>query len=325
MLKKSNNKLSQLMAVMSDGEFHDGNALGAALQMTRSAVWKMIKKLERYDIQINSVKGKGYALCEPAVLLDVAQIRKELTDKKCQLVLFESLDSTNEYLKSLRHPKGIRFCLAEQQVAGKGRFSRAWHSPFGKNIYVSCLYPFQKDISELAGLSLVVSLAIVSTLKKFGIQENISVKWPNDIVHDTKKIAGTLIELQAESHGMCQAIIGIGLNVNMLIDERRNITQTWTSMRRVFGNYLDRNVVSAALINDLLDYLRRFDRDGFAAFSDEWLATEGMTGKTVAVKTVREIVTGKVTGINAQGHLVLMMPDGKLRAFSSGDTSIIKK
>ena len=141
MQKKTNHKLSQLLEVLSDGEFHDGNALGDALQMTRSAVWKMIKKLERYDIQINSVKGKGYALCEPLILLDTDKICNKLHEKKTQLTLFESMASTNEYLRALRHPKGIRFCLAEQQTAGKGRLNRDWHSPFGKNIYLSCLYP----------------------------------------------------------------------------------------------------------------------------------------------------------------------------------------
>lgn len=325
MIKKTSNKLARLTAVMKDGEFHDGTALGEALQMTRSAVWKMIKKLERYDIQINSVKGRGYALCEPVILLDEDEIRAHLPKQNCQLALFESIGSTNDYLKSLRHPKGVWFCLAEQQTEGRGRLSRTWHSPFGKNIYLSCLYPFHKDISELAGLSLVVSLAIVCTLRKFGLSENLHVKWPNDIICDQRKISGTLIEVQAESHGMSQAIIGIGLNVNMLIDERRKISQAWTSMRRVTGKYIDRNLVAAELIKELQNYLQCFDRDGFAAFTEEWMAAEVMTGQQASVKTINETATGKVMGINAQGHLLLKTTDGKVRAFSSGDTSILKK
>lgn len=325
MTRKANNKLARLTAAMSDGEFHDGTALGADLHMTRSAVWKMIKKLERYDIQINSVKGRGYALCEPVILLDEEAMRKRLRKKNCQLTLFESVGSTNDYLKSLHHPKGIYFCLAEQQTEGRGRLHRAWHSPFGKNIYLSCLYPFHKDISELSGLSLVVSLAIVQSLRQFGLTENVNVKWPNDIICSQRKISGTLIELQAESHGMSHAVIGIGLNVNMLIDERRQISQAWTSMRRETGEYIDRNLAAAALINDLQDYLLRFDREGFAAFTDEWMAAEVMTGRQVAVKTINETASGEVLGINAQGHLLMKMSDGRTRAFSSGDTAIIKK
>lgn len=325
MSKKSSNKLAKLTALMSDGEFHDGTALGEALSMTRSAIWKMIKKLEFYGVEINSVKGKGYALCEPAILLDDEALRMKLADKKCQIALFESIDSTNEYFKSQKHPKGIKFCIAEQQTEGKGRLRRTWHSPFGKNVYLSCLYPFSKDISELSGLSLVVSLAIVATLKKFGIEEGLHVKWPNDIICDGKKISGTLIELQAESHGSCHAIIGIGLNVNMLIDERKQITQSWTSMRLESGKYLDRNIVCAELINELSVYLLRFERNGFADFSEEWMRSEGMTGKQISIKTITETVSGKVAGINAQGHLLLKTADGQIRAFASGDTSILKK
>ena len=325
MIKKSSHKLSQLTDVMRDGEFHDGTALGVLLQMTRSAVWKMIKKLERYGIEINSVKGKGYALCEPLILLNEDKIRKKLTDKKSKLSLFESIDSTNEYLRSIRQPRIIHFCLAEQQTAGRGRLGRTWHSPFGKNIYLSCLYPFQKDISELAGLSLVVSLAILSTMKEFGIHEDVQVKWPNDILCRNKKISGTLIEVQAESHGASHAIIGIGINTNMLLDESGQISQLWTSMRHASGEYLDRNLVCATLMNQLLAYLHRFDSEGFSAFMQEWVAAEGMQGKQVSVKTVSEIVTGEAVGINLQGHLLLKLADGKIRAFSSGDTSVVKQ
>ena len=325
MIKKASNKLALLTAAMSDGEFHDGTALGKTMQMTRSAVWKMIKKLERYGIEINSVKGRGYALCEPVTLLDESEIKKNLTNKKCQLSVLESVTSTNAHLKTMRHPKGISFCLAEQQTAGKGRMNRDWHSPFGKNIYLSCLYPFQKDMSELAGLSLVVSLAIVQALKQFGLQQGLHVKWPNDIVCDNKKISGTLIEVQAESHGVCHAVIGIGLNVNMLIDEHRQISQTWTSMRRVLGKYLDRNQVTATLMNTLLEYLQRFERVGFEEFISEWMSVDMMAGREITVKSIHASVVGVAAGVNAQGHLLLEMSDGEMRSFSSGDTTIVKK
>lgn len=325
MQKKPSPKLSQLIEIMSDGEFHDGTALGLALQMTRSAVWKMIKKLERYDVEISSAKGKGYALCEPMILLDPEKIKQSLINKHCSFSLFESLGSTNEYLRASPSAQGIHFCITEHQTSGRGRLNRDWHSPFGKNIYLSCLYSFQKDISELAGLSLVVSLAILRTLQQFGINDDTYVKWPNDVICQAKKISGSLIDVQAESHGVSQAIIGVGLNVNMLIDPHRCISQHWTSMRRVSGEYFDRNLVCAALMNHLLDYLQRFDREGFEPFMNEWITAEGMHGKQVAVQSINETITGEAAGINAQGHLLLKMPDGQVRNFSSGDTTILKK
>jgi BirA family transcriptional regulator, biotin operon repressor / biotin---[acetyl-CoA-carboxylase] ligase len=324
MNKKLNANLVKVVNILNDGEYHDGTTIGEKLQMTRSAVWKTIKKLESYQIKLDSVKGKGYALLEPLVLLDVKKIKKNIV-RPVEINVFESVDSTNEFLKTFKNNKTIKICLAEKQTHGKGRLNREWFSPFAKNIYMSCLYPFRKDISELSGLSLVMSLAIVDTLKNIGVSKNLSVKWPNDIVYDNKKISGSLIEIQAETHGACHAVIGVGVNVNMLNVERGCITQEWTSLQRVLNTYIDRNDLCARLINNLLDYLHRFETQGFLPFVAEWKSADCLTDQMISVSNVNETIEGRMTGINEQGHLLLQLKNGKTRAFSSGDTSIVKK
>ena len=324
MSKKLNANLIKIVDMLNDGQYHNGSTMGDMLNMTRSAVWKTIKKLAAYDVKIDSIKGKGYALLEPLILLDPKKIKKKLDTEKVDITIFESLSSTNNYLKSLPVSRSIRVCLAEQQTQGRGRLNREWYSPFGKNIYLSCVYPFQKDISELAGLSLVASLAIVRTLQTYGMSDYLYAKWPNDIVYENKKISGCLIEIQAESHGVSQAIIGIGINVNMLHDDEA-IQQVWTSMRKVLAQYIDRNELCARLIMNLLDYLHRFAVQGFAAFIDEWMQGDWLMNKIITLKNFDKKITGKVTGINDQGHLLLRLDDGTVRAFSSGDASIAKK
>jgi BirA family biotin operon repressor/biotin-[acetyl-CoA-carboxylase] ligase len=325
MNKKLNINLVKLVSLLSDGEYHDGTTIGETLHMTRSAVWKAIKKLEQYNIKLNSIKGKGYALLEPLTLLNSQQIKKNITRRDVQLHVFESLDSTNHFLKTIKHHHSIAICLAEQQTQGKGRFNREWHSPFAKNIYLSCLYPFQKDVSELSGLSLVMSLAVVKTLKYFGVDKNLFVKWPNDIVCDHQKISGSLIEIQAETHGACHAIIGVGVNVNMLADEGKHITQAWTSMQQVLKKYVDRNQVCVHLLNNMFDYLQRFEAVGLSSFVDEWNKADCLTNQWTAVTMLHEVIEGRVQGINAQGHLLMELKNGSVRAFSSGDASIVKR
>lgn len=324
MIKKQSPSLVKIVNLLSDGQYHDGITLGEQLKITRSAVWKAMRKLETYHIKIDSIKNKGYALLEPFSLLDLKQIKKRLNTNSLDITIFETINSTNEYLKFYRNIKSLKFCLAEQQIHGKGRLNREWYSPFGQNIYFSCLYAFQKDISELAGLSLLVALAVIKVLKNAGMDDNLRVKWPNDILYDGKKLAGGLIEVQAETHGNSLAIIGLGLNVNMLNDEE-NITQAWTSMRQVLNRYIDRNELCAALINELLIYLERFNEQGFAGFKDEWMQQDYLANQVVTLKNLNSKITGKVAGINEQGYLLLKMPNGSLRAFSSGDTSIVKK
>lgn len=318
-MKKTHKHIYKIIDRLSDGNFHDGNTLGAELAISRAAVWKIMKKMMQYAIPIDSIKGKGYVLREPFLLLDENRIKTDVP-----IHIFETIDSTNNYLKKFKNSKTPIICLSEHQSKGKGRLSREWHSPYGQNIYFSCLYPFQKDVSTLAGLSLLVSLAVVNTLQKYGVSNLLSVKWSNDVMYDQKKLSGNLIEVFAETHDICHAIIGIGINVNMLHDDSV-ITQQWTSLREILGKYIDRNVLCSELITTLMHYLKRFNETGFEAFLDEWNKVDGLYQKTIRLQNVNQEIRGKVMGVNRYGYLLLELENGEIQAFSSGQTSIIKK
>lgn len=325
MTKKINQNLIKIVNILNDGHYHAGNIIGEQLNLTRAGVWKAIKQLESYGVEIISIKGKGYALRQPLILLDENAIKQHLANEKIDIILFNKIGSTNEYLKKINKDKKVKICLAEMQTHGKGRLSRVWYSPFAKNIYFSCLFPFQKDVSELAGLSLICALAVMKTLEDIGIRDHLRVKWPNDITYDNKKLSGILVEMQAESHGICHVIIGIAINVNMLGDENHHISQAWTSLQKITNRYIDRNNLAGQLTNHLIDYLNRFDQQGFTPFIDEWTKKDCLINQIITVKNVNDKIEGRVTGINMQGHLLLQLHDGSIRAFSSGDTSIVKK
>lgn len=323
-IKPCNEKLVQLVKLLNDGQYHDGNVLGQTMDVTRSAIWKMIKKLEQYGIAIHSIQSNGYALSEPLILLDYELIKKTLS-YDIELVVLESISSTNDYFKLSGKDQTmlIQCCLAEHQTQARGRLNRVWHSPFGKNIYLSCYYPFQQDISELAGLSLVVSLAVLATLRALGFNDGV-VKWPNDILYHGKKIAGILIDVEAESHGVSLATIGIGLNVNMTSADNPTIDQSWTSLHEECDVALDRNHVSILLIQNLLEYVSRFEQQGFSIFAEEWEKFDGLIKKIVTLDYLRQQISGKVVGINPKGHLLIQLLDGNVRAFSSGEVSLLK-
>jgi biotin-(acetyl-CoA carboxylase) ligase len=75
----------------------------------------------------------------------------------------------------------------------------------------------------------------------------------------------------------------------------------------------------------LFDYLQRFEAKGLAPFVNEWKQADCLTDKLIAVTNVSETIEGQVMGINDQGHLLLQLNNGKMRAFSSGDTSLVKR
>lgn len=275
--------LIKVAEILNDNQYHDGNSIGKQLNITRAAVWKIIKKLEAYNIPIQSVKGKGYILEEPLILLDENKIKALISEKNIDIEVHEKIDSTNDYLKkSSKKNKKIRVCIAESQTQGKGRLNRQWHSPFGKNIYFSMNYPFQKDMSELSGLSLVVGLAVCSAIENScSLSHALQVKWPNDILANQKKISGNLIEIQAESHGFCQAIIGIGINVNMQHAYHNEINQQWASVRELSQSYQDRNQLCVQLIQQLLSYLQRFCQSGLKVFLNEWQQRDYLFNKAI--------------------------------------------
>lgn len=319
MQRKNNPNLNALLALLSDGKAHDGNVLGEHLGLTRAAVWKMVQKLQGLGVMIESVKSQGYVLKEPLVLLDAERIQAGLT-QPVVLTVFESIASTNDYLLNEPRTKKTSVCVAEMQTAGRGRLGRAWVSPFGKNIYFSLRFHFKKDISELAGLSLMVSLSILKTVKHLNLP--LCVKWPNDVMCDQGKLSGTLIELKAESNGGCEAVIGIGMNVNMLPQDVKGITQPWTSLQQLSGEYHDRNAILSVLINTLVSDLNQFEAKGFAVFQKEWIEHHYHAHQSVTLSFAETVVKGEAMGVNELGHLLLKLKNGKTQAFASGDVSL---
>ncbi len=322
-MKKLTITLIELSAILSDGLYHDGDSLGKELNITRSAVWKAVKKLEEYGIDIHAIKGKGYVMSEPLFLLNETLIQKEINNKNITVDVFGKIDSTNTYLKNFIGTNVSMVCIAEHQAQARGRFNRNWYSPFGKNIHLSLLFPFYKDISELAGLSIVVGLAITRSLQYLNLHKEPMLKWPNDVIYDNQKLAGTLIETTSEANGLTHAIIGIGLNVNMIKD-LHNINQPWISLRQILHQYVDRNKLCTLLINNLLNSLKEFQNKGLVSFLSEWNTKDSLYNKEVTLTIGNQSVVGIARGINALGNLALEVERGHLKYFSSGDASIAK-
>lgn len=253
---------------------------------------------------------------QPIILLNATAIKKHLKIKPYSIKIFNSIPSTIDYLKTST-AKSPQICLAEQQTAGIGRLGRTWHSPFGLNIYLSCLWNFNKDISKLSGLSLITSLATIKTLTHY--TKHLKIKWPNDILYHDQKLSGILIEISAESHGTSQAIISIGLNVNMY---HASISQSWTSLINILKQPQDRNQIIGLLINQLFDYLKQFETSGFGPFLSEWQKYDYLKNKQIKLLHGQQSITGIAAGINDQGHLLLKHSDGSIATYSSGDTSV---
>ncbi len=324
-MKESYTNLIKLTFLLSDGQFHDGETLGDHLGITRAAIWKMTNKLAEYGVPVASVKGKGYALEEPLILINKQTLESALDKKlakQLDITVLESISSTATFLRNHYNPHKTSICIAEHQGTGLGRLGRSWNSPFGLNIYFSSRFHFQCDIADLSGLSLAVSIAVAQTLEKFGAQPQI--KWPNDIYCDQKKCAGTLIELIAESNGTCDAIISVGINVNML-NKTIQINQPWTSVREHTGTLYDRNQLCIEFIQRLLQTVADFREKGLPFFKALYQHYDYLYQRPVVIEQFQSTLQGKAIGVDDFGRLLLQTEAKKVVPVSAGDAHIMKK
>lgn len=319
-----NHKLSQttlnLLNILNDGERHGGTEIAETLGVSRTAIWKAIQRLKEYQVGIRS-EHLGYCLESPLILFEKAKIQK-LIGNDISIDIFESLPSTNDYLKNQSIVSKPHLCIAEHQTSGRGRFGRSWASPFGRNIYCSYSDVFMKDISEMAGLGLVVGILTAKALEAMDSRLKPQLKWPNDIYLEGKKAGGILIDLLAEANGYCKAVIGIGLNVNMRGCPLKGV-EKWTSLEEVIRDKLDRNVVLAEIIRILSQGLETFLKHGLEPFLPDWRRLDFLNNNKVSLSSGQKIYTGIAKGISLQGYLCLELPQGK-KQFSYGDTTLLK-
>ncbi|WP_348748960.1 bifunctional biotin--[acetyl-CoA-carboxylase] ligase/biotin operon repressor BirA [Pseudomonas rhodesiae] len=313
--------MSMLLKLLKDGRFHSGEDLGAALGVSRSAVWKQLQNLEaELNLPIHRVRGRGYQLAAPLYLLDAEDIAELAPLLAWPIHISESVDSTNaEALRLIEAGYPAPFLvLAERQTAGRGRRGRKWVSPFAQNIYYSLVLRMDGGLRQLEGLSLVVGLAVMQALRDSGVSRA-GLKWPNDVLVDGKKIAGILLELVGDPADICHVVLGIGINVNM--QEVEGVDQEWTSVALETGGTVNRNAVVAQLSMQLQRYLECHQKLGFTALQEEWELNHLWQGRLVSLVAGVSRIDGRVLGIDGQGALRLSVA-GAEKTYSGGELSL---
>ncbi len=307
-----------LLKLLGDGKFHSGEALGEALGVSRTAVWKQLQLLEsELGIEIHKVRGKGYQLSSPLALL---RSEDDVNSHGWPVFIFESIDSTNAAALKLvaeQRPTPL-VVMAERQTAGRGRRGRKWVSPFGENLYYSLALRIEGGMRQIEGLSLVIGLAVLKTLRSAGVH-GAGLKWPNDVLVGRQKVAGILLELVGDPADVCHVIIGVGINVNMRATD--HVDQLWTSVRLETGLLMDRSRLAAELSVNINAYLAVHQGQGFEALRAEWERNHLWQGCAVSLIAGSEVVDGTVLGIDSQGALRLRVGSDE-KVFSGGELSL---
>ncbi|MCK1145368.1 bifunctional biotin--[acetyl-CoA-carboxylase] ligase/biotin operon repressor BirA, partial [Providencia stuartii] len=312
----------QLIELLSDAQIHSGQQLGDKIGMTRAGINKHIKTLRSWGIQVQTITGKGYKLPYSVNLLNGEVIRKQVQGS--HVIVEPVIDSTNQYmLDRIPSLQSGDTCLAEYQSAGRGRRGRQWVSPFGCNLYLSMYWKLDQGPAAAVGLSLVVGIVIAKTLNKIS-KGKVKVKWPNDLYLNDKKLAGILVELTGKTGDAAHIIIGIGINIGMEkknIDKEKSINQEWASLVDEVEN-IERNELSASIINALKEALILFEKEGLAPFLESWFELDNFLGRKVKLLIGDKIITGIEKGIDQQGALLLQHDNGDIIPYIGGEISL---
>ncbi|MCB1845177.1 MAG: biotin--[acetyl-CoA-carboxylase] ligase [Halioglobus sp.] len=263
-------------------------------------------------------------------LLDAELICRSL-DEACRADLeridvLDAVTSTNTWLmeKEPQECGRYRAVLAEHQTAGRGRQGKRWVSPPRAGVCLSLSCTFDSKPNSLSCLTLAAGIAVARALNSFGL-ETVKLKWPNDIYAGSAKLGGILTEAQTSSDGRITVIIGVGVNVDTAAagtaDGFANMDYAITDLHSHIDTPVDRSLLAAAIIEQLVHAVRCFEAEGLAPFRAEWIGYDYLKGKRIAVTMPDSHLSGVAQGIDANGALRLMTEQG-LRRVYTGSVSV---
>ncbi|MGD0230293.1 MAG: biotin--[acetyl-CoA-carboxylase] ligase [Syntrophorhabdales bacterium] len=308
----------------SGAGFVSGDVMASRLAISRTAVWKVLKQLSAMGYTIETVKGRGYRLVGAPDRLFPWEIGRFLSTRVVgrEIVYRDSVDSTNALAFSLALsgcPEGT-CVVAEAQSAGRGRLMRTWQSPYGKNLYLSCVLRPTLHPAQVYPLTFISCLAAYDTLRALGFDARL--KWPNDVLIGSRKVSGTLIELSVEADSVRFVVIGIGVNINMDEDDMvPEIKDIATSLAIEQRKHFERARVCGMLLGGLETYYEVARDRGTDALCRLWEERAMIRGVAMEIRQMDKVHRGIAEGIGPDGA-ILLRENGTLTRVIAGDVSI---
>lgn len=307
----------------SNGEYISGELISRRLGITRAAVFKHIKALREEGFCIDAVTRKGYLLRHTGNTLHAAVIAPRLKTHALgrQLCCLRSVPSTNLIAKQLMEQGCAHgtVVLAEEQTAGRGRLGRGWVNTPGLDICMSVILRPPLEPQYATRFTLATALGVHNVALQLKLVP--TIKWPNDVLVQQKKICGILLELYGNMDHIEGIVIGLGLNVNTItFQEDAGMAG---SLCQALGHPVDRSDILSMLLNTLEPlYDACESTQGFAQLLEEYRQCCYTIGQQVSVTGIQGSLCGRVEDIDAIGRLLLRTDDQVLHALAAGDVSL---
>ena len=307
------------------GFFISGERIAEELNISRTAVWKAVKKLQSEGYEINAVTNRGYCLDKESDVLTVRGIRSHLDEsfKNLRPEVFVRVDSTNTKCiekAEKGEPEGY-VAVAGSQSAGRGRRGKAFFSPAESGIYMSILFrPVGLTENQVLHFTTMAAAAVSEAIEAVS-GKKAEIKWVNDIFIDGKKVCGILSEASygIQTGKLEYVIVGIGINA---YEPSGGFP---SAIADVAGSVFDepqtglKNRLAAEVLNRFMAYYEHLPD---TPYSEEYIRRSMVTGKDVTVHKGNEMINAHVLGIDEEFGLKVRYDDGSVEILRSGEVSI---
>ncbi|HWT76863.1 MAG TPA: biotin--[acetyl-CoA-carboxylase] ligase [Mobilitalea sp.] len=316
----------QVLKILEEnrGKSVNGAKLAGELYVTRSAIWKAVKSLQKDGYRIEAVTNKGYCLLSHNDIVSAESIVPLLKGSAASLLIDvrQCVTSTNTLAKEMA-AKGAKegtVLIAREQTEGRGRMGRTFYSPSSTGIYFSIILrpkvTLEDSLLITTAAAVAVSQAIETVAKKKAL-----IKWVNDIFVDDKKVCGILTEasLNFESGGLEYAVVGIGINIETM-DFPDDIKQVAGS---VFHDKPDSTPVTSMLVAEVLNHIAEcMNSMTDRRYLEEYRKRSFLLGKSILVLKGKESIPAKAVDIDEKARLVVEYEDMTREALLSGEVSV---
>lgn len=300
-----------------------GEVLAEHFSISRAALQKRVQKLRGLGFDIDARPRRGYELKSMPDRMLSQTVRPHLEARwmGSRIEARDGCGSTNDEASALAvagaHAGTV--VVAESQSAGRGRLKRQWHSPSGKNIYLSAILRPNLPPTRVSVLTLASAVAVAQAIKSTcGVAA--TLKWPNDLYLDGRKVCGILTEMSADPETVRWIVVGIGINVNTETFPAP-LDETATSLAIRTNTSIHRPHLAAAVLNGLETWHDECVRKGSAPVLQAWREWPNILGLNVSVTApgTTEKITGVARDLDTDGALLLESDEGRLERIISGD------
>lgn len=306
--------------------YFSGEELAKTLSVTRTSIWKAVKRLQKDGYNIVATTNKGYMLednndCD---IISEFGIKKHLNNAlDIKLIVKDKVTSTNLLVKEMAKegkPEGL-VLIANEQTNGRGRFQRNFYSPNESGIYMSILLrPTFLAVEKSIQITTIASVCMCEAIER-NCDVTPSIKWVNDIFVNNKKVCGILTEgtLNLETGLLESVVLGVGLNVyapqNDFPEELSNIAGSLLTQKKSDI----KNKIISDFINLFFEYYLNFESYNLI---DKYRDYSFILNKKITVIKGDTKIDAIALNIDDNYHLVVKYDDETIEALSSGEVSI---